>query len=214
MTYSFTSWLDKLSNRLPYILIVWFSLITLVTIAPVTAYGNADNTLPSKVESGLTALLAGLSPQAGTDMADAAQFGPVLDFVRQTPEMADYSPLKRAGTHGSFIRFAVNKPLKTLIRYLYNPKIPQGTINPSSVNYSVWKQFAGDRKELPHVWTLLDSAGPSPVIRGVVRESITPDLHTGAYYQHDLQRAIVFHSDATTPNPRSSVSCAGDSSRS
>lgn len=165
---------------------------------PQTLYGEAAPLIPEQVESGLSYLLAfGDSSHAsrGFDM-DAA--GPVVAFIRQAAEMARYVPRERVKTRGSFAAYSVERPLQEVVRYAYNAQIPGGAINPSSIHYSEWKAVAGGGEELPDVWRLLDALSAPEVIRGVMRETISPDLHTGTYYEYDLQRTIVLYRQATT----------------
>ncbi len=146
--------------------------------------------VPEPVEEALGRLLdfGGTGGQAGPPF-DPAAFEPVVDFVRQTPESARPSLAKREGAHGAFISYTLARPFREVVRYAYNPAIPDSALHPSSVNYAYWKNLDGS-VGLEDLWRHSPSAEPL-VVRGLLHESITPDLHTGAYYDYDLKRTIV-----------------------
>lgn len=156
-----------------------------------TNEGNHD--IPAAVEAGLSQLLALDSQQIPLQSAELQTISPVLDFIRKAPAMAEHTPAERQGSEGSFISFDIQRPLQDVIRYAYNANIPLSAVNPSSINHGSWITVEGHGTELPKVWEWLDRLNGPRIVRGVVRESITPDLHSGAYYEYNLHRTILFY---------------------
>lgn len=167
-------------------------VIGLMAGAPVPAQSSEPPPLPPPVESSLTPILSTGFSERSVDPPGVSALTALVDFISHAPDMANFSPEKRRDANGSFIAFTIQRPLKEVIRYGYNQRIPQSAVNPSSVNFSYWKTVEGGTNRLPELWTLPDTVSSPVVVRGVSHESITPDLHTGAYYDYDLNRTLVF----------------------
>ncbi|MBR9982537.1 MAG: hypothetical protein KFF50_16010 [Desulfatitalea sp.] len=153
----------------------------------------ADMSVPNDaMEQGLNHLMAFGASDSGGEGLDRTAIAPVLDYIGQAPELADYTPLERSEARGSFLAYTVDRPLAEVVRYVYNNRIPEGAANPSSIHYAHWTAVDGTPgRALPDIWEMLDSVPAPTVVRGVSREIIAPDLYTGTYYQYDLRRAIV-----------------------
>ncbi len=190
---------QRRSARLPLfrvcILLILLLLISLVG----TSFAQAEVGLSDKVEKGLDALLAFCAADQQNLNNEMSAFDPVIQFVRQAPEMADATPRTRRNAEGSFIAYSLKRSLQDVIRYNYNDRVPAGAVNPSSINFASWKQVSGhsNSKGLPELWKSLEKLSAPTVVRGVVRETISPDLHTGAYYVYDLQRGLLLMRQGT-----------------
>ncbi|MDA8137138.1 MAG: hypothetical protein M0036_00685 [Desulfobacteraceae bacterium] len=159
---------------------------------PLISAEATSSAAPAALEAGLSSLIEFCASDKGSAAIDFDRIKPVVDFIRQAPEMADYVPEERETTKGSFIGFTVQRPLPDLIRYAYNRYIPEGAIYPSSVNFSYWKEPPqGNPRGTQDLWKNLDGLTTPYVARGEVREAIAPDLHTGTYYEYDLRRAFI-----------------------
>lgn len=160
---------------------------------PDPLHGDGVPRLPESVESGLNHLLSVAESADGTEAFDMAAAAPVVAFIRQAPEMAYFLPRERINTRGAFMAYSIVRPLQEVVRYAYNSRIPGGAVNPSSIHHSQWLQPDGRAAALPDIWRLLDGISVPEVVRGVARETISPDLHTGAYYEYDLDRALILY---------------------
>ncbi|MFZ1983236.1 MAG: hypothetical protein WAU91_02415 [Desulfatitalea sp.] len=169
----------------------------LLLAAPSQGVASAP-ALSSEIESALDRLIAFCASDGGAQQIDPAQIDSVAAFVRQTSEMGVYAVQDRKEIRGSSIVYDIERSLSDVIRYAYNRNIPEGAINPSSVNYSFRKEGSGSGGGLPDIWASLNTLTAPQVTRGVVREVISPDLHTGAYYEYDLRRAFVVYRQGTT----------------
>jgi hypothetical protein len=169
----------------------------MLLVVPTSGAASAP-VLSSEIESALDQLIAFCASEGGAQQVNLAQIDPVAIFVGQAQEMGIYTVQDRKEIRGSSIVYDIKRSLSDVIRYAYNRKIPDGAINPSSVNYSFWKEGGGSSGGLPDMWASLNTLSAPQVTRGVVRESISPDLHTGAYYAYDLRRAFVVYRQGTT----------------
>jgi hypothetical protein len=182
--------------RYPSCVVLFFFVTTFFFNMGLPDRSRAESSpqLPPDVESGLTHLIALCSSAKNAPDPDFKKISPVAGFISQVPDMAAYTPEERGNTKGSFVAFTIKRPLPEIIRYAYNRQIPEGAINPSSINYAYWKELPKSGQVLPDVWKSLDRVSQPLVARGVMRESISPDVHTGAYYEYDLQRAfLIYH---------------------
>lgn len=143
------------------------------------------------IEKALDDLIAFCDRAGSTQQPDPDQIDALAAFVLKTPDKGFHAVAERDNIKGAAFVYELNRPLADIVRYVYNPRIPEGAINPSSVNYSFWKEVAGNGKTLPDMWKTLENTEAPQVTRGVVREFISPDLNTGAYYEYDLRRAFV-----------------------
>lgn len=128
-------------------------------------------------------LLAGGEP-------DPVRIAPVLAHVRSHPDGATGLP-RYQDAPGAYRGFPVRMPMRRLLRYLYNPSIPQEVVKPFSIRSSAWTT-PGSAVEQRRLW-----AEPWPpegplAVRGEQYDRTTPDLSTGGCYEMKLRRAIIF----------------------
>lgn len=148
---------------------------------------------PSDVpEAGLTHLLDFCAGTAQEEL-DVSKVDPVIDFILEAEDMSKHTPSPREDIEGAFFTYTLERPLSEALRYAYNQQIPEGAINASSVNFSRWKKTSAGSAGPPELWKMLGDLSRPKTIRGVVRETISPDLHTGAYYEYGLKRAFVLY---------------------
>jgi len=157
----------------------------------------STSTLPDGVETGIGHLMDFCKADGNAGKIDLKTIDPLLLFVVQAGNMASAVPAERQNAKGSFLGYQIERPLGDVIRYVYNSRIPEGAINASSVNYSFWKEVDGKSRSLPDMWKYLEDLQEPKVSRGVVHEFISPDLHTGSYYEYDLKRAFLIYRRGT-----------------
>lgn len=143
-------------------------------------------------EAGLTYLLDFCAATTEADL-DISKVDPVVDFIMKTKDLADHKLPQREEINGAFIAYTLERPLTDALRYAYNQQIPEGAINASSVNFSRWGTTSAGSSGPPDLWRMLADLSQPRTVRGVVRETISPDLHTGAYYEYGLKRAFVLY---------------------
>ena len=143
-------------------------------------------------EVGLTYLLDFCAATTETEL-DVSKVDPVVDFIMKTKDFSDHTPSQREGINGAFIAYTLKRPLTDALRYAYNQQIPEGAINASSVNFSRWEATSAASVGPPELWRMLSDLSQPRTVRGVVRETISPDIHTGAYYEYGLKRAFLLY---------------------
>jgi hypothetical protein len=173
-------------------------ILALMLVAPPLQAATEPPPVSAEIEKVLDQLLAIFGTDGGLQPIDSGAMDAMAAFVHKTPQTGLQAVQDRREIRGSGIIYELRRPLDDVVRYVYNHRIPEGAINPSSVNYSFWKEVAGNGKALPDMWNGLDSTSTPQVTRGVVREFISPDLHTGAHYQYDLRRAFVVQRRGTS----------------
>lgn len=124
---------------------------------------------------------------------DPARMAPIIAHVRARGEAA-HSLAGYASAPGSYQGFEIRMPMQRLLRYLYNPEIPQEVLKSFSIRSSVWTT-SGSAEEERRLWA---NPWPGPemvVVRGEQYDQTTADLSTGGCYGMHLQRVLIFVPD-------------------
>jgi len=129
------------------------------------------------------------SEVADGQMPDPDRIAPVIEHVRTHPDSATTVP-KFQGAPGAYMGFPIRMPLQRLLRYLYNPSIPQEVLKPFSIRSSVWTGPEPGRAQAG-LWAAPWPPAAPVVIRGRQRDRTTPDPATGGCYGMTLQRVII-----------------------
>lgn len=122
----------------------------------------------------------------GADV-DPAKVAALLDHVRLHPRASEVV-FRYADAPGAYQAFTLQQPLQELLRYLYNPSIPEEALKPFSIRSSGWVDEVPDLRSL---WQ--DPWPPSlpVVLRGMQEDQTTPDMSTGGWYRMRLKRALI-----------------------
>ena len=123
-------------------------------------------------------------------MPDAARIAPIVAHVRAHGDDSLGLP-RYAGAPGAYQGFVLDLPMQPLLRYLYNPEIPQQFVKPFSIRSSVWAT-PGGAEEQKRLWA--DPWPPQTVVavRGEQHDRTTPDLSTGGSYAMRLERLLLY----------------------
>jgi len=123
---------------------------------------------------------------------DVAQIQPMLDFVvNMQGSPKDIKPAKRFGGQGICLRKEVSTDLDTILRYFYNPDIPNFLLCPAVLRLSGWHKESEFLKRETPIWEELPTLDSPVLIRGKEFEANTPDSFAEAYYKYDLNRLII-----------------------
>ncbi len=153
--------------------------------------------LPEPVEGSVTMLLGavndrGAAPGKGLDLA---ALNTLLDFAMQPAAATEKAlPAKRDSGFGIFYRNQINAPLEKLLRYCYDPAIPQEAVFPASIRSSRWQPGSDIMKNGLRLWERAADQGLADaplVLHGAEREEITPDTFSGCYYAYTLNRLLI-----------------------
>jgi len=146
--------------------------------------------LAQDVESGLDYLFDVLADKNAA--FDATKIKSMLDFVvgMQT-DPKDIKPAKRFGGDGICLRKEVSTDLDKILRYFYNPDIPNFLLCPAVLRLSGWHEGSEFLARETGIWEELPNLTEPVMVRGREFEANTPDSFAEAYYSYDLDRLIV-----------------------
>lgn len=150
--------------------------------------------VPESVYPGLEYLL---TIPKGTDDIVPERLNDILEFVASAPADTSMSMQDREKASGAFHSFTLKGDLGRVLDYAYNPDIPVYVTMPSSVREQEWL-VPGTSEALKRLPQALRD-GSRLLVRGVERETITPDANTGGYYAYSQDRAVAIFPGPTGP---------------
>ena len=146
--------------------------------------------LAKDVEEGLDYLFEVLADKGA--VFDAARIQSMLSFVvGMEGDPKDIAPAKRFGGYGICLRKEVSTDLDRILRYFYNPDIPNFLLCPAVLRLSGWHQGSEFLARKTGIWEELPGLTEPVLVRGREFEVNTPDSFAEAYYSYDLNRLIV-----------------------
>ena len=177
---------DSIRIRLGWLCVL---LLLLAAVRPAQALG------PHGVPPGLEDAVRHLCVEVLQGQApDPVRMAPLLELVRHRGDASLGLP-KFQDAPGAYQGFAIPMPMQRLLRFLYNPAIPQEVVKPFSIRSSVWTT-PGAAEEQRRLWADPWPPRETVVIRGEQFDRTTPDPSTGGCYAMRLRRAIVFIPEA------------------
>jgi len=182
-------------KKIKPIFILGFVLTLLVVSGGVrageqNAEGEAGSeTLPRAVTAGLDYLLS-LVNQRGA-LLDPDRVVPLIEFAsRKNYPFEKVQPSERQSGKGICLKTTVAASLERILRYAYNPQIPNFVVYPSVLRLSGWypgSEIGGGKRPL---WKELNDLNRPFLAWGKEYEVNTPDSFSGAYYRYDLERVL------------------------
>jgi hypothetical protein len=146
--------------------------------------------LDAAIEQSIDHLFGVLNDKAAP--FDAAKVAPMLDFVINGPaDPKDIEPARRFDGRGICLRKDVRTDLDTILRYFYNPDIPNALLCPAVLRLSGWKEGSDFLTRPTRLWDDLKTLDEPVLVRGREYEVNTPDSFAEAYYRYDLNRLII-----------------------
>lgn len=146
-------------------------------------------TMPQGVEQDLSNLLA-ISQKRGSAI-NTTDYDGLLDYVtKMRGDGRDIIPARRLDANGTVLRITMKTSLGRLMRYCYNPAIPNYLLFPSVLRLSGWYQGSDILTKDRHPWTHLGQDKPE-ALWGMEYEVNTPDSFGGGYYRYDLHRLLI-----------------------
>lgn len=158
-------------------------------VLPVRTQAEAP---PETISKGVDHLLALTCGEAAFDPETVA---PLIAYVASdASQNADPRVGEWQGMPSGYYAFDLPRDLQTVLRYAYNPDIPNNVFRPNSIRLTRWLEVDGkEHQPLPRLWTHLSSLDAPVVVTGVEHEESTPELSTGACYGYTLDRALVLY---------------------
>jgi len=149
----------------------------------------AQAALPQPVEQDLGALLD-MSVKRNSAV-NPQDFDSLLDFVMQSKgDARELTPNRRFDGNGTVLRVTMKTPLSRLMRYCYNPAIPNYLLFPSVLRLGGWYQGSDILKD-SKPWTHLGKLDKPVALWGQEYEVNAPDSFGGGYYRYDLNRLLI-----------------------
>ena len=160
------------------------------------AVSLADNNqeevkIPQSLSAGLNHFLDLADPAKNTAF-DLEKVGGILDFINE-PKSRDAIYFTDGVSRGSsaYYEFDLQKSLKEIVGYSYNPEIPLIATVPSSARLLHWLDPARNRQPAPHIADHVDRIDSPVLIKGLQYIEITPDTNSGAYYAYDNHHTML-----------------------
>jgi hypothetical protein len=146
--------------------------------------------LDASVETGIDHLFDVLHDPAKP--FDQSRVRAMLDFVTSMQDdPRDIEPARRFGGLGVCLRKEVPTSLETILRYFYNPDIPNFLLCPAVLRLSGWREGSEFLTRGRTLWDELPTLDAPVLVRGQEFEVNTPDSFAEAYYRYDLERLII-----------------------
>lgn len=164
--------------------LIFCVLALLLCAAPASA------ALPQPVEQNIGALLD-LSLRKGSAI-NPESYTALLDFVTHIQgDGRSLVPDRRFDSNGSVLRMGMKTSLTRMMRYCYNPDIPNYLLFPSVLRMGGWNPGSDilDRDRKP--WLHLAKLDKPVALWGSEYEVNAPDSFGGGYYRYDLNRLII-----------------------
>lgn len=163
------------------------SLALLTVLAPSFCPAAA---LPQPVEQDLGALME-LVQKRGSAI-NPQDYAQLVDYVLQARgDGRDLAPARRYDANGTVLRMSMKTSLSRLMRYCYNPAIPNYLLFPSVLRLSGWHPGSEILTKDQKPWLHLNKNDHPLALWGTEYEVNTPDSFGGGYYRYDLHRLII-----------------------
>lgn len=159
----------------------------LIAALPIVAHASAESH-KSIQDAALRLVQFCNDPKAGMDERDIAT---LVDYVLSAKKSREHALPESQGCPGAYQEFDTKSNFGRFMQYSYNARIPSVVTRPSSLRYSLWRDPQGNARSLPDSWDPVPAAGEPVIIHGLQRDSNTPDLTTGVYYEYDLKRTLI-----------------------
>jgi len=161
--------------------------LLLALLLPCFALAEA---LPQPVEQELGGLLT-LSQKRGAAI-NPQEYDALLSYVMQAKgDGRDLVPARRLEANGTVLRVSMKTGLARLMRYCYNPAIPNYLLFPSVLRLSGWYQGSDILTKDTKPWTHLGKLDKPEALWGQEYEVNAPDSFGGGYYRYDLHRLLI-----------------------
>jgi hypothetical protein len=163
------------------------SLLLIVTYQSAPAASLTD--IPRPVSDAALRLVQHCNdPKAGLDEQTVAA---VVDYVLASKNSREYALQESNRCYGAYYEFDTKITFPRFMEYSYSSLVPSNITRPSSLRYSIWSNPRSDMQKMPSSWSAIPPNGAPVVIRGLQRDSDTPDPTTGVYQEYYLKRTLI-----------------------
>jgi len=170
---------------LAMIVMLWSAV--LLQHQPVSALSPSDRSSPIP-DAAVKLVQFCVDPKVGLDHQAVAT---LVDYVLGSKSKKEVDLPKLQESPGVYYEFDTKITFPRFLKYAYSPQIPAALTRPSSMRYSLWIAPPGKSRNMPIQWRSASPGGEPLIIRGMQRDSNTPDVTTGVYYEYDLKRTLI-----------------------
>jgi hypothetical protein len=158
-----------------------------------TAGAQTVKAVSEDIQAELAYLLSFVGPQeSDRSRFDPEQIRHLLEFVATPKDNGIvYHAGKLNGGPSAYHDFSIQKNLQEILHIAYDPDIPAVMTSPSSLRLTRWKEVEGKSQPLPRFWEKISDLQSPLIVTGVEYTVNTPDVHSGTYYEYDLERTLI-----------------------
>lgn len=118
-----------------------------------------------------------------------------LEFLAGTKDPdALYHAQDRNGAPSAYWQLDLRRPIADVLRLTYDTDLPAVVTSPATVRTAHWSWTDAGNGRLPPFWVHARHMQQPLAMTGVEHLVNSPDEHTGAYYEYDLDRALLLTS--------------------
>ncbi len=172
------------------IIMIWTTCLFL-PVEPRAEESTEEVKIPQTLSAGLHHFLDLADPDK-TVSFDPEKVARVLDFINAPKKKAALyfaDGIRRAPS--AYYEFDIEKALKKIVAYSFNPEIPCIATVPSSVRLLYWLDARMNRQSSPRILPYLDQLDSPVIFKGRQYMEITPDTHSGAYYAYNVHQTML-----------------------
>ena len=174
-----------------------FALIFFAVIFQAASAPAAAPLTKIQVPQSLSPGLAHLLDLADPDRLQAFQpdkIKKLLEFVKAPKDPGVmYVADPGLGSPSAYFDFDIRQNFDDVLKYAFNPDMPQHLTAPSSMRLSHWKEVQGFDGQLPSLWQMIDEQAAPIIVSGLEFVENTPDVFSGAYYRYLLYRTLILY---------------------
>ena len=97
----------------------------------------------------------------------------------------------RNGAPSAYLQLDLHRPMADVLRLSYDTALPAVVSSPSTVRTARWKRIDSSDGRLPPFWERMVETHQTLTATGIEHLINSPDAHTGAYYEYDLDRTLM-----------------------
>ena len=147
--------------------------------------------VPGSLSPGLAHLLDLANPE-GPQALQPDKITRLLEFVKAPKDPgAMYFADPKLGSPSAYFDFDIRQHFDHILKYTFNPNVPNYLTSPSSTRLSHWEQVQGSGQRLPALWDFPDGPDTPIIVRGLEFVENRPDIFSGAYYSYHLYRTLI-----------------------
>ena len=171
-------------------------ILTAILLCLVLAPAQAG-TREVPVDAAIDAELGYLLGLVGSGSRNAASFraerlDKTLQFLLGPKDAGTLLYAKdRNGAPSAYLQLDLRRPMADVLRLTYDTALPAVVTSPSTVRTARWNRIDSSDGRLPPFWEHRTDAPETLIATGIEHLINSPDAHTGAYYEYDLDRTLI-----------------------